>query len=320
MCLVRLLAGQIALLGLALSAAVVQQNVSGLQAPSAASVDAAKSLRLITGQDFPFQLRFNRAPKGYEGGEIKYVFERVGPTTPSGRQLGGTRSTGGRTELHDGQAIYTFSLTVTQDMVPGTWKLTQVMVGRAVFTSIPILDDVFFQIPEPTPVVLQIQFPKSVTAGQRITFTVTLDKFPPDLKPGCMLMLSARLRHVTSDAKPSSNTFQIPVDAVEVTANRSSYQLSGSFAPDLPGGEWQGEVSISSYARDIHQRRIPYLCRVPPVEGSQTFAFRLEPAANLVTPTLVEVTINPSQVELMLGEGGSTQGGSAQLERSPEFQ
>jgi hypothetical protein len=106
-----------------------QQTESRFQTPSVASVEVGESLRLVAGQVFSFQLRFDRAPDGYGGGEIRYTFDNEqASSTPRMSLSNGIGSTGGQVDLHDGQAIYTISLPITDDMIPGKWKLSALLL------------------------------------------------------------------------------------------------------------------------------------------------------------------------------------------------
>jgi hypothetical protein len=55
-------------------------------------------------------------------------------------------------------------------------------------------------------------------------------------------------------------------------------------------------------------------CRIPPLEGDTAFSFAVEPDLSLVTPTSVAVTVNPSQVQLLLGEADRLRARVSQIE------
>ncbi len=122
---------------------------------------------------------------------------------------------------------------------------------------------------------------------------------------------TSRISSSSAAQRASPGPYFVSVDEVELKPDRQSYEMSGSFAPDLPSGAWQGEVNISSNPRQPKnvansERRIQnnpgQICRTPPLEGNTQFLFVVEPPGNLVTPTSVAVTVNPSQIQLLLGE------------------
>jgi hypothetical protein len=185
-------------------------------------------------------------------------------------------------------------------MLPGTWKLVEVTLGRKVMRSVAIRENITFEIPQIPPTVVRIQAPGSVRAGQRLTFKVTLDQYPKDPTKGCVVLtLSGILRQAGPSGQPDPRGFGVSVNAVEIKPDKLSYELSGSFDPDLPTGQWLGEVFV--YAQGAPPMyRMP--CRSPRLEGDVRFTFTVEPALGLVTPTSVAVTVNPSQIQLLIAE------------------
>jgi hypothetical protein len=285
-----------------------------LETPSAATVSAGESRGLSPGQPFTFQLRFDRAPEGYGSGTITYSFqsEQVPPSAglnPRGEQASYTS----QTELHDGQAIYNLKIIIDDQMVPGMWKLVAVSIGRTLTKPVTIPKDVTFEIRQPSPVAIHVHAPGSVRAGQRFVFTVDFDGIPKEFSSNCVLGLAGSLRSVGPlgpDGRPTPGGYGVPVSGSELSPEKRSYEMSGSFPPDLPGGAWQGDVQIYAHP---NRPSTMWFCRTPPVEGDTHFSFVLEPAPDLVTPTSVDVTVNPSQIQLLLGEADRLRAKAEQL-------
>jgi hypothetical protein len=294
----------IAFVGLSGTLSCPQDTGARLQTPSAASVSAGESQRLLPGQPFIFQLRFDKAPDGYGGGEINCTFQNS--QFPNGKRLA-PPEVRARTDLHDGQAIYTISIPITDDLIPGIWKLTEVRLGRTVFNQVTIQGDVTFEIPRPAPVVVHIEAPGRVRAGERFVFKVNLDEFPKDLTPGCVLKAHGSLQ----PASPNPVNYGIAVDALQLKPDQHVYEMSGSFAPDVPSGAWQGTVNIFAQGTPPNNFRF---CRTHPVKGNTQFSFIVDPAVGLVTPTTVAVIVNPSQIQLLLGEADRLKAKARHLE------
>jgi hypothetical protein len=166
---------------------------------------------------------------------------------------------------------------------------------------VPFRENIIFEIPQIPATIMHIRSPKNVRAGQRLIFKVTLDQYPKDLTSGCVgITLSATLYPVLPNGQRLSNGLRVPVNPIEINPDKLSYELSGSFDPDLPNGPWQGEVYVSPHGAPQMRHTMP--CRPLRLEGDSRFAFTVEPAMGLVTPTSVAVTANPSQIQLLLAE------------------
>jgi hypothetical protein len=181
-------------------------------------------------------------------------------------------------------------------MLPGTWKLVAVNLGRSVISSVSIPDNVTFEIPGPLPVMIHIEAPDRVVAGQALVFRVIVDQYPKDLSPQCALTLQGSLHQAPANGQGG---FGVAVSALDLKPDQRSYEMSGSFDADLPAGEWRGDVDIYAHGVPPSFRRF---CRTPPIDGVKQFSFTLERGSGLVTPTSAVVTVNPSQVELLVGE------------------
>jgi hypothetical protein len=286
---------------------VAQDTGSRLVTPSTASVSASEHPRLVSGEAFPFLLQLDPAPRGYEGwGRIFYTFRKADSAFSMGSVERWAR---GEAELHDGQASYSLSLPITDEMLPGAWILVSVTLGGPnVRTPVSILDNVTFEIPPVPPVMIHIQPPGSARAGHLFTFKITIDEYPKRVRQGCPLALSGVLRSAGLNGRRGQpGEFAVNLNPIELKPDQLSYDMSGSFDPDLPGGPWQGEIRISgSLAPRLLPAPVPGRgpdcpSRVPSLEGDVRFPFTVEPA-DLVTPISASVIVNPSQIELLLYE------------------
>jgi hypothetical protein len=166
----------------------------------------------------------------------------------------------------------------------------QVSVGRSTPKNVPLSDDVSFEIPELHPIVVHIQAPTSVQAGQQYSFTVTLDEYPRDIYKDCRLTLGASLKQ----ASPRGQS--IDLAGQELGPNQLSYAFSYPLEPDIPRGPWH--IELVDQAENLVSPGLG--CRHPQLKGDVPHSFEIVPATGLVTPTSVAVTVNPSQVQLLL--------------------
>ncbi|MGA2887309.1 MAG: hypothetical protein ABSE51_04605 [Terracidiphilus sp.] len=292
-------------------AAAAQETGSQLVTPSTASVSSFEHLRLVPGNKHSFILTFDKpAPQGYEGwGKLSYIFQTAGPGRDQLDQL----VYGGVVELHDGQLTYELPVKVTEDMLPGTWKLGEVaIVGPNSRKPVQIQDQdkVTLEIPQIPPLRIHIQHPDIAKAGHQFTFNISVEGYPKGLYQDCVPKLSGVLHPATPNAPPQPNAYypiKAEVKSIILKPDQHSYDVTAKFDPDLSGGPWQGEMRLDG-ERDIED---PPLCSpcwegwmhaclrsIPRLEGDVWFTFNLE-AANLATPTSATVIVNPSQVELL---------------------
>ena len=192
--------------------------------------------------------------------------------------------------LQDGVGIYSESLYISEQLIPGKWKLVQVSVGRSTPKNVPLSDDISFEIPELRPIVVHIQAPTRVQAGRQYSFTVTLDEYPRDIYKDCELTLGASLKQ----AAPRGQS--IDLAGQELRPNQLSYNFSYPLEPDIPSGPWQ--IELVNRAANLVSPGLG--CRHPQLKGDVPHSFEIVPATGLVTPTSVAVTVNPSQVQLLL--------------------
>jgi hypothetical protein len=275
-----------------------RQAASQVDAPSSVSISAGDSLRLLPGQAFIFQLRFNKAPQGYGGGAIVYEFRN---TQPSGRAMGSTYggdSISGQTDLHDGQSIYTIAMPITDAMAPGVWKLIAIRLGQSDDKPVAILNNVSFEIPGPHPLLIHAQAPSRVQAGRQFTLTVDLDSFSADLGPDCALVLQVSLRGASPGAQAGAGPGSSPISEVPLIPGQQSYQIGLGIAPDAPAGAYAGVISVSARPARLTTR----FCRAPSLQGNTEFSFNVDPATGLSGSGSMAVVVNPSQVDLLIGE------------------
>lgn len=277
------------------------------QTPSAASVTSAESVKVRPGQNFDFQLEFNKTPEGYGGGRIIYQFQNIADSGHSAE--GGSTSEGGSIDLHDGQAIYKISLPITESMDKGKWKLIWVKVGKATLRDVRIPDNVVFDIPLPPPII-HIRAPERVVAGNSFNIGVILDEIP-QVPEECTLTVGFGVRPVVQVPEFNGPGGQ----AVPVQSDRRSYEMTAKLDADVPSGAWKGLVSFGVGPKpsvEEEGRRCRYLGF--PSWFETEFSFTVEPAPTLVSPTAAAVTVNPSQIQLLLGEADLLKGKAKQLE------
>jgi hypothetical protein len=287
----------VVLSGILTVGAATQETGNQLVVPDKASAKAASSQKLAAYQDFAFQLQFSPAPDGYGGGEILATFKNEGGPPPSERYSNQGRESllppvRARAELHDGQAIYTLKLTIRESMSPGKWKLTELSLGRRTQKIIHVPEDVSFFVAGPRPLKVDVQGPPGGEAGHEYTFTVTLDRYPADVSINCKLQLSLRFR------QGGPTGLSLDPQRADIVQGKLSYKFSQQFEPDFPSGPWEVAVEDSAYnSADPDEG-----CWYPQLQGDVLLPFNIEPARNLVTPTSVVVTVNPSQIELFREE------------------
>lgn len=275
-----------------------------------ATVSWGKSQILEDGESFDFELRLDTVPQGYEGGAIRFRFEAIKPD-PQEAEHSPNGSRGfyeDRTELINGQSTYKLSVPIFQAKPPwptggflsiGKWKLVEVTIGQAAKEPVSIQDDVTFEVHAPT-IILHVQAPASATAGQPFAFKVFVDRYPKNTY--CIPELWVNLSQRSPSGRPGPNDPHVGVPSLPLTPEKLSYEISVPLASDLPEGPWQGELRPINYARYISHEGS---CRPLDIEGDDRFEFNVEPAADLVTPTSVAVTVNPSQIQLLRAEASA---------------
>jgi hypothetical protein len=287
----------VGLSGILTVGAAAQKTGNALVVPDKASATAEQSQKLLHPfQDFKFQLHFFPAPDGYGEGKISAIFKNEGGP-PSSERFTTSQSQPRvvvpvNADLHDGQAIYTLVLNVRESMSPGKWKLTELSLGRSTPKTIPFSEDVSFVVADLQPLMVHVQAPSSVEAGNEYALTVTLDSYPVDVSKNCKLQLSLLLRQ----GGPNGRSLD-PLRAA-IVPEQLSYKFSHQFEPDIPSGPWEVAVEDSAYNSNDPDEG----CWYPQLQGNVRVAFNIEPARNLVTPTSVVVTVNPSQIELLREE------------------
>lgn len=314
-----------------------QEPSSQVQAPTAASIVSAESSSLIPGQAFIFQIRFDRAPEGYNEGRVEYEFANVAPVRLF--SPGGFRheqdSVLLRIPVQDGEAIYNLTVPITESMARGIWTLKRVSIGESQMLPVQIPSNVTFQIPGPPPVAISIDAPKTSVAGHPYILQVHVENTPDKVPEFCLLQLTGTIRlsrYLGGPTGPSGpQVTSITIGPTDLEQGRRSYEVPIKIAPDIAGGEWQGELTLQADIdmralppprerfigadRQITERIMSTRCYIPVLEGQTKFSFTLEPADGLVTPNSATVTVNPSQAELLLGEADKLRAQADQLKR-----
>lgn len=266
-------------------------------APSEVSAKACESpQQLVPLQDYCVQLTFNPAPHDYHGGTITTVFKQEEGPSPSTRYSGPMpRDTapGNHAELIDDQATYKIYFHVTEQMAPGKWKLVDVSLGNSNYKSIPISGEASFDILQPTPLVVRVDAPRNVAAGQQYNVTVTVVEFPKNLYKDCVLNLGI----VLTPTSPNAHNFGF--DKQRLMLDTRSYTFSHLLARDFPGGSLAGDVVITGADNEGDHFTG---CRYPELKGDTGFKFNIEPDKDLVTPISVKVTVNRDQANLLKEE------------------
>jgi len=298
----------------------VQENVTfevGEPPPPRASVIWDRSQILEDGERFDFELRLETVPQGYDAGEIHFRFEMIKPDSQKGQPSpdGYLSVYEGRAPLINGQSTYKLSVPLPLAAIPqvgpfsiGKWKLVEVTLGQLVQMPVLIQDDVTFEVHAPV-IVLHVQAPESVRAGQLFAFKVSVDRYPKDRY--CLPTLSVVFSQRSPSGQPGAN-FHLEAGPLQLVPGQPSYGISVPLASDLPGGPWQGELRL---APPLMHMSLQGLCRPLDFEGDRRFEFNVEPAADLVTPTSVAVTVNPSQIQLLRAEADKLRAKAALLEQ-----
>jgi hypothetical protein len=270
-----------------------------LVAPKAAAVNGERDIQLHNGQSFEFSVRLDPVPEEYTGGTIECKFQDIRPEPYYGPEL----SVSAVVPLRDGQDTYQMTLPISGQMAAGTWELTEVKAGQGVKSILPISGKASFEIPPPPPAVIHIKGPTNVTAGQHVSFTIYLDKYPDWIFPSfCDLTLSTSLSPVGASDQLAPGISPIPIRQLKLTPGQQSYDLPVDLAPDLPGGPWVLSSSLLGTISPLRQPRYigPVdICPPPPLAGDKEFLLSLAPAKGLVTPRFAAVTVTPPQVALL---------------------
>ncbi len=280
-------------------AGLVQESAAQLKTPTAVSLTGGSPRRLHVGDLYICQLMFDVAPEAYGSGGIMYRFERVKePSDPLKFPGGEAQLFEAAIELHDGQAIYEVSFPIRAEMTPGKWRLAKVSLGRTVLRDLPVPENIAFEIPELSPVSAKIQTPANVQAGHVLPIKIMLDRYPDVEGVGCVIVISGFIHQASPQGLPVSGSYLSPVIPVRLIPNQLIYELSVDLASDTPSGPWVGDLSFGQQGNGFRQ---PF-CRLSEFKASTHFTFSVEPSPNLVTPTSVTVLVNPSQIQLLLGE------------------
>ena len=257
----------------------------------APTLDCKSPKQLLPGDKYCLQLKLDS--NNYDAGIIDATFKQVEGPSKETRYSGAMPRdcVVANAHLLKHQTIYTLKFDVTEDLAPGKWKLTRVIVGQNQQEEFKVLKDVTFDILAASPIVVHAHSPQSVGAGETYNVTVTVDEWTKNLYKGCALTIGIRL-------KPASPGAQIFVfDDQALTADKHSYTFSYSLASDFPGGSLSGEV-VETGGNEDHWTG----CRYPELKGDTHFEFKIEPNKDFKPPTSVEVIVNPSQIQILSEE------------------
>ncbi len=256
------------------------------------TLDCKSPKQLLPGDKYCLQIELDS--NNYDAGIIDATFKQVEGPTSSTRYSGPMPrdSVVANAHLLKHQTIYTLRFDVTEDLAPGKWKLTRVIVGQNQQEEFKISKNVTFDILAPSPIVVHARSPQTVEAGETYNVTVTMDEWTKNLYKGCVLTIGIRLKPTS----PGAQAFGF--DDQALTADKHSYTFSYSLASDFPGGSVDGDIVESGGNDNDHFTG----CRYPELKGDTHFEFKIEPNKNFKPPTSVEVIVNPSQIQLLSGE------------------
>jgi hypothetical protein len=277
---------------------VAAQNAAQSPAvPDTASVKFQKELRLHFGQEFPFQLTLTPTPllhpypteSNPRLRALIAVFKRVGVQS-SGRDDEGEIETSA--PIVDDQSIYNMSVSIPPWKLTGEWKLDSVSITWEGETKLRIPDNVSFEMLELEPISIRVDSPSTVEAGRKYSFTVTLDKYPSDIFPGCEINIVAQV------GREGGPYLDWGVDLEKRQHKELTYVFSHNFEPDDRRGTWG--VLVKEYEHNEGYRQY---CGHRLVRGNDhTFTFVVEPAQGVQVPTSAAVEVNPPQIQLLRGE------------------
>jgi hypothetical protein len=260
--------------------------------PTKAVVEAAEPQTLRAKNNFTFRITVDPAPQRYNEGWIEAWFEcepsSSGDLFASDMGDQFCKVPARPVKPHDGLATYDMILPITEKMVPGKWKLTQIDITQDKPHIIPFSGVAAFNIAPLHPIkLIDIQHPRSVEAGQSFTIKITVGDYPKDAYEDCAVWLGIRL----TPAPHKQATDE------EIKPDQRSYEFSSRFYPDTPGGRVEGEVTYTGGVVGSGDRL--FGCRYPRPDGDRKFEFDLLPSKGLVTPTSAEVTVTRPQGDLL---------------------
>jgi hypothetical protein len=262
--------------------------------PSTVRVGAPATQKATLGEELVFLISFNRAPRGYDGGHVTAVFRwesRASALPPQiARRDDDQIEVSASTPMQDGTSNYALYLKLYDSMALGKWSLAEIRFGDSSSTVLPVKESVSFELIGPDPVQIDLSSPSVVHAGDSFQVSVSLRALPKNQSPNCILFINANLRSV--DGKSGSfdlGTFQ--PKAGELTHTFPPFK----FKSDLGSAKFAVQTYVGARIPDSSYQG----CKVPPVEGNTSAALEVEPSANLVAPTSVDVTVNPTQVEIL---------------------
>jgi hypothetical protein len=244
-------------------------------------------------------LHLDPAPQKYDEDKAHIIafFERVKEpfatvSAPGGRMLEDSDNTQTFTATRNGKADYEVSLTNSKDLVPGKWRLSKIGFGQSNFSWLAFTGDASFEIQGPRPILVHIDGPPNVAAGQPFMFNISLDHFPTDVEKGC----AGRLIVSIQKASPMLNG--IPLATESITSTDLTFKFAYRFPPDFNSAEpWEIALMPAASIDDGDRGRG---CRYPELRGDVRFPLRVKSLEGLVTPKSAAVLkVNPAQIEIL---------------------
>jgi hypothetical protein len=214
--------------------------------------------------------------------------------------------------MQDGVSEYSIRVNITDYMTAGVWKLTSVDFGHGHITKVLVSDkDTTFDIlRDDRPLVVSLKGPAVVWNGTKAIFTLKVDRVPARLSDSspqparCEDMLEVTFR---PEGGSSANQEDYP-EVVRFHPGKLVYDVPFEHLPDAqPIGKWQATLSATKYRGN----NCPPLL---PLTGQKQFNFEVLPPHDLVVPKSVEVTMNPTQVQLLRAEASALKVKAQRLE------
>jgi hypothetical protein len=262
------------------------------QVPSRVSVTASAAPN-SSPDKFTFQLKFYPAPNNIGEGTITCMFQVKLALDYTAQHFTTTS-----TAINDEQSVYNFSLNLSPEMASGNWQLKAVRIEGPLIgtTDLTVQDKVEFQIPAPTPIRVHFEdLPTRLIAGQPFSIKIVVDEYPKNIRSPCVVVMGVELAAENTGPPISSSA----ILQTELQPDQNVYELKGKLAPYARGGTWRGRFRLAAISK-VAMRGLS--CDVPTLSDVAPFTVAVQGGPLPVVPTMVSVTVHPSQAKLLSGE------------------
>ena len=299
---------------------VVSDGQERRQAPPGATLTVEDRKVYKPGDTLKITLTLTPAPEGYGGGDVRVTIVNLEKSSQAKPNTVCEESTSYTSiPLKDKVSEYRLEFPIYPELKSGGWKVGSVEIGHAPLTRIEIRNELTFKIDtDEAPITVALSGPKTVVNGTTVKYHVTLDKpvLPPPSPGACADGLSVFFYPSGSDPKSEDRQ----VKGMQLKPDTLSYDVTFERLPDAqPIGQWTAEVRSS---KGGHMR----LCCPKPraLLGPNLLSFEVLPDPHLVVPTEAQVTLNPSEIDLLRMQAASLghkiEGLQANLSRANEKQ